>query len=1274
MKTRVLLIIAATLLSSIAFAQLNEYKITPNIQEQSNFFGTTVEVDGNYAYIASNLWEAQTGGRVRIYHQENDNWIEIDEINEDATCGYGYNFGNEYGYSLSASGNYLMVGAPAWDSDCLGNIGPDGSAFIYKRNGAQWELQDHLADPDFHVTERFGSSVAIDGEWALAGASQKNLDGQWEQEGAAFFYKLNEGTGNWDYNQMVFASDNQPEDKFGIAVDMENDWAIIGAKKEDEAGDRAGAAYVYHYDGNQWQETQKLVAASVVEFDRFGTSVDISGQWAVIGTENEKTYVYKLVGDEWVEHQTLTEEWTSSYGEKIAISGEFIVIGDENIWFYGQNTGKAFLYELNTDNWDLVEELTPSDGENGDKFGGSVSISGGKTLVGAYYHDDQFMSDGAAYVYSGYSEEPSITANFSFNPMIAAATTPVSFFDESQAEMTEINSWSWDFDNDGIEDSDEPNPVHQYALAGTYPVTLTVSDGTISDSKTRFVTILSASSDTCIAYIPFDGLEATHQGTAAWNTDGNGPEPAKWGHDLPSPPASIEWAYYYMASRDYDNIDPDAPYGMAGNGATANWPQLAQALIDYGKTPHDLEISFGLMSLGDDIEGVDWWLEDNIETRIYQGGTYHIRLDGEDMLTGEMPDFTMEIIYRQFMGEEDIILGETGFDLPQINSQNSSEAAQAIAEAFLNDCNGEPVRFMFSSVQSANQFEFSGNGRYGGFFEVQQGFILKSCGCDLTVEASEDIWLNPNEEAFISAMPANGEEPYEYQWTPGEGLDDPTSSSPLVSIDETTTYTVTVTDATGCQAQDSVTVNIANMGMIYGYVTDLITGDSLDNALLELTGPTESSTVTTFNGYYQFNHVLPSDNYKIVVTRDGYPPDSVINMEVNEFDTIQVDFQLGNVQMIEMASGYNFGSSYFMPDDPDMMMVLEELLNEDLEFVRNGAGNMLHKIGGNWVNGIGDWNTLEGYIFKMNNDAQFGMYGDIIDPETPIELETGYQFVSYLPTQAYNALDAFAGILGDELGFIRNDQGDVLHKIGNEWINGIGNAEPSEGYLIKMNAPATLIYQTGLKSASVSTEKPMEHIRFKGGNPAEPVYTLYLDPGNVLEAGDEVAAFDGEKMVGALRIQDKSWKNNQMAIYNQLLDEAGYNPGDPVTLKVFRNGTLKELAFEMISIANAHAAATFPGGDGEYGLAAIKRKAASTDENNTLILSIYPNPATDKVQISSNGVMDELNLLNQQGQLIRKLNPGREQINLNVNELPQGIYYIRMISKGTSYMKKLLIK
>lgn len=170
------------------------------------------------------------------------------------------------------------------------------------------------------------------------------------------------------------------------------------------------------------------------------------------------------------------------------------------------------------------------------------------------------------------------------------------------------------------------------------------------------------------------------------------------------------------------------------------------------------------------------------------------------------------------------------------------------------------------------------------------------------------------------------------------------------------------------------------------------------------------------------------------------------------------DYLSNQSQTITLGSAFQFVSSHIIPNNSDMLVVLEEILNDNLVFVRNSQGQTLQKIGPNWVNNIGNWIPTEGYLFKMQGNENFTMQGQTIDPQSPINLEIGFQFVAYFPEVAMDGLEAFSSILNDDLDYIRNSSGNMIRKIGPNWINGIGDCNPGEGYLIKMNGEGILMY------------------------------------------------------------------------------------------------------------------------------------------------------------------------------------------------------------------------
>ncbi|MBI9036775.1 MAG: T9SS type A sorting domain-containing protein [Bacteroidales bacterium] len=378
-----------------------------------------------------------------------------------------------------------------------------------------------------------------------------------------------------------------------------------------------------------------------------------------------------------------------------------------------------------------------------------------------------------------------------------------------------------------------------------------------------------------------------------------------------------------------------------------------------------------------------------------------------------------------------------------------------------------------------------------------------------------------------------------------------------------------------------------------------------------------------------------------------------------------IEVVASTLQDIQLNTGYQFVSSNRSIEEPDMLDILENNLNDNLDFVRNTEGNMFRKIGPVWVNGIGDWINTEAYLFRMINPDVLLIHGDAVDPQTPIELISGYQFVSYLPNVSLNAMDVFSSILNDNLGFIRSSNANVLRKIGPNWVNGIGNANPGEGYLINMFSDDILIYNVSEKTKTSSNEKLLPvHFNFEGGNPADAVYTLYISG---LEIGDEVAAFDGVKMIGAMKISSTYNFDNELPVFSTLSKGKGYIEGNPIILKVWNSVSkdVENIEFSMENISDAYKGDVYPTGDGEFSL--VNFKKSKFKEN---LITIYPNPAEDVINISSQSQIKNVTIFNFIGQIVHQGN----NIKINTNNFKHGVYIIKVETNEGLTIEKITIK
>ena len=85
----------------------------------------------------------------------------------------------------------------------------------------------------------------------------------------------------------LLASDGARGDRFGVSIDISGDTAVIGAPYDNDTGASSGSAYIFRFNGSSWVEEAKLHASDGAAGDDFGVSVGISGDIAVIGAKDD---------------------------------------------------------------------------------------------------------------------------------------------------------------------------------------------------------------------------------------------------------------------------------------------------------------------------------------------------------------------------------------------------------------------------------------------------------------------------------------------------------------------------------------------------------------------------------------------------------------------------------------------------------------------------------------------------------------------------------------------------------------------------------------------------------------------------------------------------------------------------------------------------------------------------------------------------------------------------------------------------------------------------
>jgi hypothetical protein len=218
--------------------------------------------------------------------------------------------------------------------------------------------------------------------------------------------------------QAQLMDDGPTDDKFGCAVAICGDTAVVGAEA-DKAGGQSilqGAAYVFVRSGSVWTQQQKLTASDGTRGDAFGCAVAIDGNTVIVGSmwddigandSQGSAYVFTRSGTKWTQQQKLTtsdgaaDDWL---GGSLALSGDTALIGVENHAVGGKrNQGAAYVFVRSGSVWTQQQKLTAPDGAAWDAFGCAVAIDGTTALIAADSHlfiIGQHTGFGAAYVFT----------------------------------------------------------------------------------------------------------------------------------------------------------------------------------------------------------------------------------------------------------------------------------------------------------------------------------------------------------------------------------------------------------------------------------------------------------------------------------------------------------------------------------------------------------------------------------------------------------------------------------------------------------------------------------------------------------------------------------------------------------------------------------------------------------------------------------------------------------------------------------------------------------
>ena len=388
-------------------------KLTPSDGKAEDEFGWAVAVAGDTMVIGADA-DGRTinTGAAYVFTRADGEWSEMAKLTASDGSRDDY-----FGYWVAVDGDTVVVGAYRDDDKGL----QSGSVYVFVKPSSGWASATETAKLTASDGERFdlfGRTVSVDGDTIVVGAYLDDDNGP-ESGSAYVFVRPSTGWASTTQTAKLTASDGARIDRFGHSVAVEGETVVVGANWDDDDGTDSGSAYVFVKPSAGWTdttETAKLTASDGAKADRFGHSVAVYGDTVAVasdgdddnGTSSGSVYLFVKPSTGWAS-ATQTAKLTASdatrndyFGQSVSMEGDAVAVGAYANADDGLESGSAYIFVKPSAGWANTTEtakLTASDAAKADRFGWSISVTGDTVVVGAYKDNDNGRYSGSAYVY-----------------------------------------------------------------------------------------------------------------------------------------------------------------------------------------------------------------------------------------------------------------------------------------------------------------------------------------------------------------------------------------------------------------------------------------------------------------------------------------------------------------------------------------------------------------------------------------------------------------------------------------------------------------------------------------------------------------------------------------------------------------------------------------------------------------------------------------------------------------------------------------------------------
>jgi len=210
-----------------------QQKLTTSDGAPGDQYGWSVALEGDSALIGARFDDDKgfNSGSAYLYNLDAGAWVMKQKlIAADGAVN------DQFGWSVALDDDTAVIGARFNDDTGINS----GSAYVYTRSVGGWGLQQNLTASDGAPGNQYSWAVALDGDTVIIGAPFDN--DQDRLSGSCYVYTRNADV--WSEKQKLTANIEVLGERYGMSVALEGNTMVVGSCLDYERGSLSGLTYI----------------------------------------------------------------------------------------------------------------------------------------------------------------------------------------------------------------------------------------------------------------------------------------------------------------------------------------------------------------------------------------------------------------------------------------------------------------------------------------------------------------------------------------------------------------------------------------------------------------------------------------------------------------------------------------------------------------------------------------------------------------------------------------------------------------------------------------------------------------------------------------------------------------------------------------------------------------------------------------------------------------------------------------------------------------------